>query len=147
MPIPPRDEPWEFDTAPAWHSVEALSQADRSQVTPTIFGGHFIDGRHFKDENSQSGRFRAPEDYQRRREKRKRERIERGLWVGVDIRVPVTDAYRFPFSEIEALGEVLESCRQMFYDAPHPLCAFYVLTEEAIASSLTTWAICPGSFS
>ena len=60
-----------------------------------------------------------------------REGIERGLLVRVDIRVPITDAYRFPFSEIEALGEVLESCRQMFYDAPHPSCAFYVLTEEA----------------
>ena len=66
-----------------------------------------------------------------RGEKRKRERIERGLLIGVDIRVPVTDAFRFPFSEIEALGEVLENHRQMFYDAPHPSCAFYVLTKEA----------------
>ena len=131
LTIPPHDKPREYVTAPAWRSVEAFIQAGRSPVTPTIFGGRFVDGHHFEDENSRGGRFRAPEDYQRRREKRKRECIERGLLVGVDIRVPITDAYRFPFSEIEALGEVLESCRQMFYDAPHPSCAFYVLTEEA----------------
>ena len=96
-----------------------------------IFRGRILDGRHFEDESTRTGRFRCPKDYQTRREKRKRERIEQGLLVGVDIRVPVTDAYRFPFSEIEALGEVLENHRQMFYDVPHPSCAFYRLTEEA----------------
>ena len=60
LPLPPRDEPWEVDTAPAWRSVEAFSQAGQSPVTPTIFGGHLIDGRHFKDENSPSGRLRTP---------------------------------------------------------------------------------------
>ena len=79
---------------------------------------------HFEDESLGIGRFRAPEDYQRRREKHKKERIEGGLLVGVDIRVPITGTYRFPFSEIEALGEDLENCRQMYYDTPRPSCAF-----------------------
>ena len=42
-----------------------------------------------------------------------------------------SDTYRFPFSEIEALGEILETRRQMFYNTPHPSCAFYVIAEEA----------------
>ena len=70
-------------------------------------------------------------DYQRRREKRRRERIERGVLIGLDISLPVDASYRFPHSEIEALGSVLEVRRQLFYSAPHPSCAYYVITEEA----------------
>ena len=115
-----------------WRSVEAFSQAGQSLVTTALFGGRLVDGCHFQEEGAGTGRFCTSEDYQRRRQKRKKERIERGLLVGVDIRVPVTDAYCFPFSEIEVLGEELENRHQMFYDIPRPSCAFYVLTEEDI---------------
>ena len=64
-------------------------------------------------------------------EKRRRERIERGILIRVELSILVDASYRFPFSEIEALGEVLQLRRQLFYNAPHPLCAYYVITEEA----------------
>ena len=62
------------------------------------FRGRVLDGRHFEDESSRTGRFRCPEDYQRRRERRRRERIERGVLIGLDVSIAVNDAYRFPFS-------------------------------------------------
>ena len=73
--------------------------------------------------SEQTGRFRCPEDYQRRREKRRRERVERGVLIGLDLSISIDAAYRFPHSEIEALGNVLEVRRQLFYSAPYPSCA------------------------
>ena len=65
------------------------------------------------------------------REKRRRERIERGILIGLDISLTVDASYRFPHSEIEAIGTALEERRQLYYRAPNPSCSFYVITEEA----------------
>ena len=94
IPLPSRDEHWEFHTTPAWRSIEVFGPTG----APSIFRRRVLDGRHFEDESARTGRFRCPEDYQRRWEKRRRERIERELLIRVDIRIPVTDNYRFPFS-------------------------------------------------
>ena len=131
VPLPSRAEHRDFHTAPASRSIEAFGLTGRSSGATLIFRGRILDGRHFEDETARTGRFRCPEDYQRHREKRQWERIERGILIGVEVSIAVTDAYRFPFSEIEALSEILETRRQMFYHTPHPSCAFYVIAEEA----------------
>ena len=55
---------------------------------------------------------------------------QNGMLVGIDIHVCINIHYKFPFSDIEAIGEELENRRQMFYDNPRP-CVFYVLAEKA----------------
>ena len=112
-------------------TIEAHGPIDRSSGASSVFRGRIIDGRDIEDESSRTGRFRRPEDYQRRREKRRRERIERGILIGLDIALTVDASYRFPHSEIEAIGTALEERRQLYYRAPNPSCSFYVITEEA----------------
>ena len=111
--------------------IEAYGPIERSSGAPSIFRGCVLNGRDLEDETPRTGRFRCPEDYQRRREKRRRERIERGILIGLDIALTVDASYRFPQSEIEAIGTALEERRQLYYRAPNPSCSFYVITEEA----------------
>ena len=129
--LPPRYERRHFEPGTAGRTIEAYGPVGRPSGASSIFRGRVLDRRYFEDETSQTGRFRCPEDYQRRREKRRRERVERGVLIGIDLSISVDASYRFPFSEIEALGEILELRRQLFYGAPHPSCSYYVITEEA----------------
>ena len=131
LPLPSRSEHQDFNAGPVSRTIEAYRPVGPTSGASSIFRGRVLDGRHFEDETPRTGRFRCPEDYQRRREKRQRERIERGVLIGIDISISVDESHRFPFSEIEALGEILELRRQMFYNTPHPSCAFYVIAEEA----------------
>ena len=134
MPLAPRVRPrFErrlFGNSTAGRNIEAHGPIERSSGASSVFRGRVLDGRNFEDETPRTGRFRCPEDYQRRRKKRRRERIERRVLIGLDLSIPVDAACRFPHSEIEALGAVLEVRRQLFYSAPYPSCAYYVITEE-----------------
>ena len=135
MPIPsrvrPRFERRLLGNSTAGRTIEAYGPIERSSGASSIFRGCVLNGRDLEDETPRTGRFRCPEDYQRRREKRRRERIERGILIGLDISLPVDASYRFPHSEIEAIGSALEERRQLYYRAPNPSCSFYVITEEA----------------
>ena len=51
--------------------------------------------------------------------------------TGIPGRNRHANAYRFLFSEIEALGEELENQRQLFYNSTRPSCTFDVLVKEA----------------
>ena len=135
MPLAPRVRP-RFErrllgSSTAGRTIEAHGPIERSSGASSIFRGRVLNGRDFEDETPRTGRFRCPEDYQRRREKRRRERIERGILIGLDISLPVDASYLFPHSEIEAIGSALEERRQLYYSAPNPSCAYYVITEEA----------------
>ena len=117
LPFPPCDKPRYTSSAPAWQLVTAFSQAGRPPVTPALSNG--------------AGRFWFGDNYQRRRQRRRREREQNGTLVGIDSLICINDAYRSPFSDIEAIGEELENRRQMFYNNQRPSCAFYVLAKEA----------------